>query len=195
MKNRIKMSIGLLIVFICVGVMHNKDNMYEKFLKGKETTAYLGKEQYSITELTEAKQGNYVLCDVTGDGKSELHLKTKRNYFIIEEMDDSLTVIYDGSVYDNLVCTKNISGILYFRKGGAPDNYIYQFYELGLHGEIENQEKWSWYDDNENNVMDEMDMYIANDDFISMDEWSKQTEEYSSLLEQSMNQWQEWYVE
>lgn len=195
MKNRIKMSVGLLLALICFGVIHSKDNKYENFLKGKGTTAYLKEEQYSITELTEETQGNYILCDITEDGKAELHLKTKRNYFIIEENEDSLMVIYDGSAYDNLICNENISGILYFRQGGAPDNCIYQFYDLGLHGEIENHEEFNWYDDNENHVMDEKDMYIRNDSFISMDEWTRQTEEYSGLLEQSMNQWQEWHVE
>ena len=65
------------------------------------------------------------LSDIDGDGVKELHIRNGI-YYILKEKKGKLTILYEGTaIYDEPV--EAMSGILYYREGGAPYNEAYYF--------------------------------------------------------------------
>lgn len=120
----------------------------------------------------------YLYCDVDNDGILELHIRLANKFYYILKCDRGIIkVMYSGSAYQQPVDAGGLCGVLYDRRGGAPDNEIYCFTVFGPNGQ-ETGPEYQWYDANENKVKDEDDIYFRDDAKQSMDEWMRETEKH-----------------
>ncbi len=120
----------------------------------------------------------YLYCDVDNDGILELHIRFANKFYYILKYDKGfIYVMYSGSAYQQPVDAGGLCGVLYDRRGGAPDNETYCFTAFGPNGQ-ETGPEYQWYDANENKVKDEDDIYFRDDAKQSMDEWMRETEKH-----------------
>lgn len=171
---------GILITF---GMNHRSDEhaVFATFLGGKLHAVNAENKECSVTDLLENAEGKYLYCDIDGDGFDELHLRSEQNYYIIKNEEGSLYVLYEGTAYEYPVEQDELRGILYFRRGGAPEHESYQFYVLDSQGQVQETLEFEWYDANENDTMDAGDIYLLNQEEIKEKKWKEETQMYREV--------------
>lgn len=197
MKKRYKIIglCSLLIMFILVVYMLNitgteSSNMqnedlkndtvalYEGFLEGKVCALNKNNREYLIEDLLKEKSGMYTYCDIDNDGKKELHLKAEYKFYSLKVMDDVLTIIFEGNIYNNPVNENGWCGISYYRHCSELKLQEYGFTTFNRSGEITEEVEYYWTDKNGNGLMSEADTYCFNGIKIRRKEWKKKTQKY-----------------
>ncbi len=179
----------LILIILLFGsvILSNKNQegsdhaVFAAFLEGKLQAVNADNEEYFVTDLLENAEGKYLYCDIDGDGFDELHLRSDKNYYIINDKEGILHVIYEGTAYEYPVYQDELQGILYFRQGGAPGHESYQFYRFDSQGQVQALLEFEWYDLNENGTMDTEDVYLLNQEEIKEEEWKEETQVYREI--------------
>lgn len=158
----------------------NISDVYKDFMQGNRKV-FFNEETYYLSELADMENGYYVFCDVDNDMAEELNIKSNGNYYVIKWLSPSLKVLYWGHTYEFPVHDGTLSGIVYYRLGGAPLNEVYKFSEIDSVGEIRTVIEFEWCDMNENDGMDDGDYYDINGSETNMENWLNSTEQYRNL--------------
>ena len=98
---------------------------YQRFLDGEVPAMKENGKTYFLEDLfgEDVSDVETFLSDIDGDGVKELHIRNGI-YYILKEKKGKLTILYEGTaIYDEPA--EAMSGILYYREGGAPYNEAY----------------------------------------------------------------------
>ena len=109
----------------------------------------------------------------------ELHIRNGI-YYILKEKKGKLTILYEGTaIYDEPV--EAMSGILYYREGGAPYNEAYYFTRFEKDGTMVKGPTYQCYDSDEDGEIGVEDLYLK--DGVEQDRtaWEKETEIYRAI--------------
>ena len=109
----------------------------------------------------------------------ELHIRNGI-YYILKEKKGKLTILYEGTAtYDEPV--EAMSGILYYREGGAPYNEAYYFTRFEKDGTMVKGPTYQCYDSDEDGEIGVEDVYLK--DGVEQDRtaWEKETEIYRAI--------------
>lgn len=179
----------LLIVggIVAVFLIHRKvaeeitEEEYKRFLDGEVSAIKESGETYFLEELfwEDVSDVETFLSDIDGDGVKELHIRNGF-YYIIKEKEGKLMILYEGNAaYDEPV--EAMSGILYYRRGGAPYNETYYFTRFEKDGTKVEGPTYQCYDSNGDGVIGADDLYLK--DGVGQDraEWEKETETYRAI--------------
>lgn len=99
---------------------------------------------------------------------------------ILKEKKGKLTILYEGTaIYDEPV--EAMSGILYYREGGAPYNEAYYFTRFEKDGTMVKGPTYQCYDSDEDGEIGVEDLYLK--DGVEQDRtaWEKETEIYRAI--------------
>jgi hypothetical protein len=156
--------------------------IYKSFLKG-DKTANIGDEAWTINTLAH-KYGStldeikYAFFDMNGDGNPELHIRTPRFYIILTYRDNNLILWREESVYSQPL---NNKAMLYERPGGAPIHINYKYSVFDFYGEVSEEINFEKYDNNNNGIYDDSDLYLFLGVKIPKKDWDKLTSKYLSI--------------
>ena len=120
---------GIMAVFLAHRKVAEKitEEEYQRFLDGEVPAMKENGKTYFLEDLfgEDVSDVETFLSDIDGDGVKELHIRNGI-YYILKEKKGKLTILYEGTaIYDEPV--EAMSGILYYREGGAPYNEAYYF--------------------------------------------------------------------
>jgi hypothetical protein len=120
---------GIVAVFLADRKVAEKitEEEYQRFLDGEVPAMKENGKTYFLEDLfgEDVSDVETFLSDIDGDGVKELHIRNGF-YYILKEKKGKLTILYEGTAtYDEPV--EAMSGILYYREGGAPYNEVYYF--------------------------------------------------------------------
>ena len=120
---------GIVAVFLAHRKVAEKitEEEYQRFLDGEVPAMKENGKTYFLEDLfgEDVSDVETFLSDIDGDGVKELHIRNGI-YYILKEKKGKLTILYEGTaIYDEPV--EAMSGILYYREGGAPYNEAYYF--------------------------------------------------------------------
>ena len=120
---------GIVAVFLAHRKVAEKitEEEYQRFLDGEVPAMKENGKTYFLEDLfgEDVSDVETFLSDMDGDGVKELHIRNGI-YYILKEKKGKLTILYEGTAtYDEPV--EAMSGILYYREGGAPYNEAYYF--------------------------------------------------------------------
>ena len=120
---------GIMAVFLAHRKVAEKitEEEYQRFLDGEVPAMKENGKTYFLEDLfgEDVSDVETFLSDIDGDGVKELHIRNGI-YYILKEKKGKLTILYEGTAtYDEPV--EAMSGILYYREGGAPYNEAYYF--------------------------------------------------------------------
>mgnify|MGYP007083988513 FL=1 len=120
---------GIVAVFLAHRKVAEKitEEEYQRFLDGEVPAMKENGKTYFLEDLfgEDVSDVETFLSDIDGDGVKELHIRNGI-YYILKEKKGKLTILYEGTAtYDEPV--EAMSGILYYREGGAPYNEAYYF--------------------------------------------------------------------
>ena len=120
---------GIMAVFLAHRKVAEKitEEEYQRFLDGEVPAMKENGKTYFLEDLfgEDVSDVETFLSDIDGDGVKELHIRNGI-YYILKEKKGKLTILYEGNAtYDEPV--EAMSGILYYREGGAPYNEAYYF--------------------------------------------------------------------
>lgn len=120
-------------------------------------------------------------CDVDRDGEEELFIRTDKFSYILDENDNDLKVIFEGTSYNSVVCDdeKQLYGCLYYRQEGAPLHETYQFTSFTNDGMQDSLHEYIWCDMNENDQKDESDEYTIDNRPVNKSDWEEEVEKFS----------------
>ncbi|MCR4831858.1 MAG: hypothetical protein K5883_10455 [Pseudobutyrivibrio sp.] len=156
----------------------SNDNLYERYLKNEEVVM-LDDEEIGIYSYGDDVQ--YVMMDIDGDDREELCVRAHPAFYILKDIKGRLSVIYSGATYDEPINNNDLVGVYWYRTGAAPIHDDYKFVSFN-NGTVDNIEYYSWYDENGNGEMDEVDNYSEHyydeKDTMSMEEWLELAHNY-----------------
>lgn len=170
---------GIVAVFLAHRKVAEKitEEEYQRFLDGEVPAMKENGKTYFLEELfwEDVSDVETFLSDIDGDGVKELHIRNGF-YYILKEKKGKLTILYEGNaVYDEPV--EAMSGILYYREGGAP----YNFTRFEKDGTMVEGPTYQCYDSDEDGEIGVEDVYLK--DGVEQDRtaWEKETEIYRAI--------------
>ena len=131
----------------------------------------------SLPESVDFTSDYYEILDIDNDGRDEMFLETGDLCYVIDNDGKHLAIIYEGTVYEKLINTERLKGIGYYRAGGAPTHETYQFTTFSKNSEVDKVITFERYDDNEDGVYDENDIYIYEEQTVTNTEWEEKTKD------------------
>ncbi len=154
---------------------------YQRFLDGEVPAMKENGKTYFLEDLfgEDVSDVETFLSDIDGDGVKELHIRNGF-YYILKEKEGKLTILYEGTAtYDEPV--EAMSGILYYREGGAPYNEAYYFTRFEKDGTMVKGPTYQCYDSDEDGEIGVEDLYLK--DGVEQDRtaWEKETEIYRAI--------------
>lgn len=180
-QNKLKKVLFIVIALLFSIIIINKKNpeiIYQDFLRGKITVIKNDNQKCMIKDLFSSHEVLYTFCDIDEDSYKELHIKADNKYYVIKYLGSSLRIIYEGTEYEWPINMNNLTGIIYYRRGGAPLHDTYQFIAFEASGRIKAEIPFEWYDENKNKIMDEEDVYLYDNKIENKDKWEEITEIY-----------------
>ncbi len=117
----------------------------------------------------------YTFFDSDKDGLDELHVRSSREYYIIDC--ESTTLSVWKTMYSTTEVLNN-GDYLYTHIGGAPLHYDYEYFATDQEGEDIFSVSFNWYDANLNGEVDKEDVFLKEDEEISYEEWEEIEEKY-----------------
>ncbi len=175
----ISVCIVFLSLLYMIRMYRADEYKYEAFLENKVGARYQNTEYKKLEDLfKEETHIEYLYVDIKGDQARELHIRSEKSYYIIEEYEGDFWVIYEGTAYEYPVINDEWRGVLYYREGSAPHHDIYYATIFDNNGAIVQTSEYSWYDVNEDWIMDSEDLYLVNKDEWDIETWKKATRIY-----------------
>ena len=174
---------GIVAVFLAHRKVAEKitEEEYQRFLDGEVPAMKENGKTYFLEDLfgEDVSDVETFLSDIDGDGVKELHIRNGF-YYILKEKEGKLTILYEGTAtYDEPV--EAMSGILYYREGGAPYNEAYNFTRFEKDGTMVKGPTYQCYDSDEDGEIGVEDLYLK--DGVEQDRtaWEKETEIYRAI--------------
>ena len=174
---------GIVAVFLAHRKVAEKitEEEYQRFLDGEVPAMKENGKTYFLEDLfgEDVSDVETFLSDIDGDGVKELHIRNGI-YYILKEKKGKLTILYEGTaIYDEPV--EAMSGILYYREGGAPYNEAYYFTRFEKDGTMVKGPTYQCYDSDEDGEIGVEDLYLK--DGVEQDRtaWEKETEIYRAI--------------
>lgn len=160
-----------------------KDDEFGDVLEG-EVSFKTDDGEELITELDYNNEIWYCLADIDNDSQDELFIKSRTETYVIDKREDNYYEAYVGKDYDIPINNGELSGILYYKIGAAPHHETYAFTTISESGEVEEVIHATWYDGNENDEMDDGDLFfldVYEDIPVEKDLWLEKTSKYIEL--------------
>lgn len=156
-------------------IIQNCLDRYNKFLNGEISASSEDKIRIDDIFYLNENYNRFTFFDSNHNGIPELHLKSMRNYIIIECINDNLKEIYTGTGYETLL---NNGGILYTRIGEAPEHTSYVYTELNSDNNISRITfgKYNLMNDKKDD-----DLYFYEDVEVTKSEFDKKTKNYLNI--------------
>jgi hypothetical protein len=173
---------GIMAVFLAHRKVAEKitEEEYQRFLDGEVPAMKESGKTYFLEDLfwEDVSDVETFLSDIDSDGVKELHIRNGF-YYILEEKEGKLTIIYEGTSYDHPV--EAMSGILFYRDEGAPYHEVYRFTKFQKDGTMVEEPTYECYDRNEDGEIGVEDVYLK--DGVEQDRtaWEKETEIYRAI--------------
>lgn len=174
---------GIMAVFLADRKVAEKitEEEYQRFLDGEVPAMKENGKTYFLEDLfgEDVSDVETFLSDIDGDGVKELHIRNGI-YYILKEKKGKLTILYEGTaIYDEPV--EAMSGILYYREGGAPYNEAYYFTRFEKDGTMVKGPTYQCYDSDGDGEIGVEDLYLK--DGVEQDRtaWEKETEIYRAI--------------
>lgn len=168
------LALSVVVLSGCTsGKAQSKSGSFDAFLNSEAQVEELDGKSATLSELAYGYDVSYTLSDLDKDGTDELFVLAGPSAYVVKNESGAFKVIYDGCGYEKPISTDDFTGVLYYRPGQAPLNEIYMFTEFS-EGEKTGKSYASWYDDNENNVMDKEDVFFLDSEDeveVSMEDW------------------------
>ncbi len=161
----------------------SQEETFERVLSGEIKFDSINGEK-SIDEIEFNDEILYCLVDVDNDNRDELCLKGRTATYFIDSYEDNYKEIYEGTNYDIPLETEMYHGIYYYKQGAAPFSETFKFTQISVDSEVNELIYAAWYDGNENNKMDEDDLYFLESGLktpVTKDEWLNTAGEYTVL--------------
>ena len=162
---------------------------YDDILLGKESfNTDRGKKKISDVDFN--GEILYYLADVDNDSEDELFLKGRTESYVIDEKDGQFYEVYVGRDYDLPLNDGTYCGIYYFKTGAAPYSESYIFTTIDTDGQCTEVINATWYDGNENDEMDDDDLYFLDAELetkVTKNEWLDKAGEYQALKDTSID--------
>ena len=161
----------------------NASEEYADALKGeKEIQTPNGTMR--INDLDDAEKILYCFSDVNGDGSDELIIRGRMYFYVVKSFGDEYKVIYTGNSYDKPIDLEKCHGIMYYRNEGAPFHEMYKFRLISSNIEGTEIINASWYDVDEDGVMDNTDYFFLDgyeEIKVTKDKWLSALRDYLPL--------------
>ena len=174
---------GIVAVFLAHRKVAEKitEEEYQRFLDGEVPAMKENGKTYFLEDLfgEDVSDVETFLSDIDGDGVKELHIRNGI-YYILKEKKGKLTILYEGTaIYDEPV--EAMSGILYYREGGAPYNEAYYFTRFEKDGTMVKGPTYQCYDSDEDGEIGVEDLYLKDGVEQYRTAWEKETEIYRAI--------------
>lgn len=172
-------------------LMEDDRESYEAFLRG-EAEALYGDVNKKIWQILQQYTVWYLYCDVDGDDRQELCVRTSRSFYVIKNKPTGLTVLFEGSTFYYPIYSEDIFGILYREiedNGVSQKKEIYRACKLYESGETEEILTFAWTDMNDDREQSEGDQYLYNGEELPMQEWLDKTAQYRNCRELENESW------
>lgn len=164
---------------------------YEAFLQG-EAEALDGDVNKKIWQMLQQYTVWYLYCDVDGDDRQELCVRTSKFFYVIKNRSSGLTVMFEGSTFYYPIHSDDIFGILYRERednGVSQKKETYRVSKLYKNGETEEILTFAWTDINDDSEQSEGDQYLYNGQELPMQEWLDKTTQYRNCRELENESW------
>lgn len=142
-------------------------NLFYAFVEG-EVSYQEGDDVYFIyNDVVDTDGVFYTFYDINKDGKCELNIKTPRSYYVLNEKEGTLYMMFRGTGYDELLNDGTIFATLHL---AGPDHYIYIHTEFSVDEEC-SEIVYECYDENHDLIYDDKDLYLIDGKQVDYDDF------------------------
>ena len=164
----------------------SENNLYDKALKtysdffagkvdARSEHGKLSVNDSDVFQFDQKKLNKYAFYDMNGDGIPELLLWSSRLCYILAIEDSKLVVWYETTHYSKIL---NSGNELITVENMAPNHVSYEYNIFDNDGNIKHSISFEKYDDDNNGIYDEKDLYYFDNTSVGKSVWDALTKPY-----------------